>query len=319
MTEISVRKGVARVGNIEIAYEDWGDVSARPMILIMGLIGQMVTWPDQFCERLVARGHRVIRFDNRDIGFSTRIAVNDPQPGTAGLLFRSTLGLKTRTPYSLEDMAGDVIGLMDALAIDRADIVGMSMAGMIAQIVAGKFPGRVASLGVLMSTTNQAFLPPPAMPTFRAMLDVARWPVRKGTPSDYFKDTLRFLSSIRSKGYGIAERDVEDGLRAMFGRSANEPAAVRRQFLAALGAGDLRRFTRAIQAPALVIHGAADPVFRPAAGRAVAKTIRKAEFQLIPGMGHDLPEPVWDRITESLSANSRRSKVLSVEPMVAAA
>jgi pimeloyl-ACP methyl ester carboxylesterase len=160
-------------------------------------------------------------------------------------------------------MAADVVGLMDFLELDRATIAGMSMGGMIAQIAAAEYPDRVSSLGIIMSTTGQALLLTPTLPAFAALMKLFRWPINNGSATEYFGDTLRFFKSIRSSDYWISDSELEDSLDQMFARSANDPEAVRRQFLAAFGAGDIRAYSRAITVKTVVIHGASDPLIRP--------------------------------------------------------
>jgi pimeloyl-ACP methyl ester carboxylesterase len=304
---MSVRRGIAKVGNFEIAYQDWGDKTRTPMILIMGLSGQLTVWPDGFCEQLVAKGHRVIRFDNRDIGLSSKSTQTTPRPGRKRLLLRSMLGLATVTPYSLADMAGDVIGLMDALGVEKADIVGASMGGMIAQIVAASHPARVSSLGVIMSSTNQAFAKLPEPSALRAMSKMLSWPIKDGSAEGYLRDTIAFMQSIKSPGFPIADETIDKNIRLMFARSPNDPLAVRRQSMATFGAGDLRRYARAVTAPTVVIHGADDPLIRLSSGRAVAKAIKGSRLEIMPGMGHDLPEPLWGAVTDHLHANAAQA------------
>ncbi|MEN0107389.1 MAG: alpha/beta fold hydrolase, partial [Pseudomonas sp.] len=164
-----MRNGTAHCKDVDLVYEDWGDISAPPLLLIMGLGAQMVLWPDDFCHSLVERGFRVIRFDNRDSGMSGRI--NKPfETPLWKLLLRAQLGLRSPAPYTLEDMAGDVAQLLDHLQIPSAHIVGASMGGMITQVFAALYPERVRALTILFSSTNQPLLPPPALGVFRKLI-----------------------------------------------------------------------------------------------------------------------------------------------------
>jgi pimeloyl-ACP methyl ester carboxylesterase len=205
-------------------------------------------------------------------------------------------------------MAADVVGLMDFLELDRATIAGMSMGGMIAQIAAAEYPDRVSSLGIIMSTTGQALLPTPTLPAFAALMKLFRWPINNGSATEYFGDTLRFFKSVRSSDYWISDSELEDSLDQMFARSANDPEAVRRQFLAAFGAGDIRAYSRAITAKTVVIHGASDPLMRPGAGKAGARCIKGSRLEVIPGMGHHLHPELWDRVISSLHENAASSR-----------
>jgi pimeloyl-ACP methyl ester carboxylesterase len=278
------------------------------MILIMGLGAQLLLWPDGFCKTLVGAGHRVIRFDNRDIGLSSRFPKNEPIPGRFMLLLRSAFGLATPVPYTLADMAGDASGLMDHLGLARADIAGASMGGMIAQVFAARYPERTASLAVLMSSTNQPFLPGPKLRVFLAMLRLMKGRETGKSAAGIFADSIAFVRTIASPGYPTAAREIEDHWRAMFARSSNDPDAVRRQSMAIFGTGDLRRFTHAIEAPTVVIHGDADPLVRLISGRAVARAVAGSRLEIIPGMGHDLPSPVWERVAGVLHDNAVRGR-----------
>lgn len=311
---MEIRSGVAKAGDVELVYEDWGDINHSPMVLIMGLSAQMLLWPDQFCEQLVLKGFRVVRFDNRDIGLSTKIKSKGPHMKDWMLMARAQLGLSTPgVPYTLHDMAKDTLGLLDHLGIRRAHIVGASMGGMIAQILAAKHPDRVSSLGVIFSSTNQPLLPPPAP---SAILPLMKGPGKGATEEQRLAHSVKLMRNIGSPGYPVPEAEMEAFARRLFARSYY-PAGVKRQFMAVLGTGNLRPYARQIVAPTVVIHGKSDPLLRPACGKAVARAIRGAKLELIPGMGHDLPQQLWGRIVDTLNRNARQ--IPHLEPQAAVA
>ncbi|GLK88854.1 alpha/beta fold hydrolase [Pseudomonas turukhanskensis] len=290
-----MRTGTARCKEVDLVYEDWGDISAPPLLLIMGLGAQMVLWPDDFCASLVGRGFRVIRFDNRDAGMSGRInkPFNTPM---WKLLARAQLGLRSPAPYTLENMADDVAQLMDHLEIASAHVVGASMGGMITQVFAATYPERVRALTILFSSTNQPLLPPPAFGVFRKLIS----PPRKGAPADEIvKRQKALFLAIGSAAHPMPEAELDALIRLQIARGADFKATAR-QFAAILATGDLRRYSQRIQAPTVVIHGLADKLVRPAGGKAIAKAIAGARLQLVKGMAHDLPRALWPQIIEGI-------------------
>lgn len=298
-----VRSGMATVnGGIELCYEDWGDVSAEPLLLIMGLSAQMLVWPDEFCQMLVDRGYRVIRFDNRDIGLSTKVKAKIEKMNELVRMARFSLGLKSPAPYSLYDMAKDTEGLLDHLDIRQAHVVGASMGGMIAQVLAGTRPERVLSLGVIFSSTNQPLLPPPHP---KALQPLMKGPGKGASTEDIVAHSVKLFSVIGSPAHPVPQDEREAFARRLIGRSYH-PAGVKRQFTAVLSSGSLKPVARRIMAPTVVIHGKEDKLVPPACGRAVAKAIRGAELHMIPGMGHDLPKALWPKIVHLIDSNARR-------------
>jgi pimeloyl-ACP methyl ester carboxylesterase len=301
--EIPVRTGYARVGEIELCYEDWGDEKAPPYLLIMGLSAQMLLWPDEFCRRLVHQGYRVIRFDNRDIGLSTKLKVKSPKMNEMVRMARFALGLSSPAAYTLYDMAADVVGLLDHLGIRQAHVAGASMGGMIAEILAGKYPERVRSLAIIFSSTNQALLPPPAR---EALAPLQKGPGKNATPEDLVAHSLKLMRIIGSPAYPVPEHEARAFAKRLFER-AYHPAGVKRQFTAVMSSGSLRPLAQKIRVPTVVIHGKEDRLVRPACGRAVAKAIKGSRLHLIPGMGHDLPAQLVPQLTDLLHDNARRA------------
>lgn len=290
-----MRTGTAHCKEVDLVYEDWGDISAPPLLLVMGLGAQMVLWPDDFCHSLVERGYRVVRFDNRDAGLSGRIhkPFNTPM---WKLLARAQLGLRSPAPYTLENMADDMAQLMDHLGIVSAHVVGASMGGMIAQVFAGTYPERVRALTILFSSTNQPLLPPPAFGVFRKLIS----PPRPGASAEAIVQRQKALFlAIGSAAHPMPEAELDALIRLQIARGADFKGTAR-QFAAILATGDLRRYSRRISAPTVVIHGLADKLVRPAGGKAIAKAIAGAQLRLVPGMAHDLPRALWPQIIEAI-------------------
>ncbi len=290
---------------LHIEYESLGNPAHPAIVLIMGLGMQLMAWPDTFCQALVARGYRVIRFDNRDCGLSGRA----PGKKRANLLLAmaaSALGLPVRTPYTLEDMAGDAVGLMDRLGIGRAHIVGASMGGMIAQVLAAKFPQRVLSLTSIMSSSGNRKVSKPTKPARKVLLSR---PADPKNPDSVIEHLVEMFGVIGSPGYPSSREE----LRSRIGHSvrrAYEPAGTARQLLAIIASGDRRQLLRTISAPTLVLHGADDPLVPLAAGRDTAQNIPGAKLQVIEGMGHDFPEALMPRLAQAIAEHCDRNGTL---------
>ena len=300
---MNIRRGVAEANGLELAYEDMGDVLHPPIVLVMGLSAQLTLWPLGFCEGLVAEGYRVIRFDNRDIGLSTKLGDLKVKGPVWKRMVRAQLGLSSPVPYNLVDMADDVLGLLDFMQIRRAHIVGASMGGMITQIFAAKYPDRVRSVGIIFSSTNQALLPPPKPSALKLLTS---GPGKGATSEQYIAHSAKFMRAIHSPNYSFSDAELLEMARASHARSFY-PAGVLRQYNAILGTGSLRPYAKRITKPTVVIHGDADPLVRPACGRAVARAIPRSHWLLVKGMGHDLPPGVWPVITQALITNMMRS------------
>ena len=276
-----------------------GDIDDPPVLLIMGLGAQLLLWRTAFCEQLVAQGLRVIRYDNRDIGLSDKTERQSSGQSLPSRMFRFWVGLPSRAAYTLEDMTDDAAAVLDHLGIQRAHIVGASMGGMIAQIFAARFSERTKSLAVIFSSNNRPFLPPPAP---RALLALLKGPP-PGSPRDVIVDNaVRVTKIIGSPAFQAPEQQVRAEAIESYDRSYY-PWGVARQFSAVLGSGSLVRYNRRIVAPTVVIHGRADKLMRPFGGRAVARAIRGARLVLFDGMGHDLPQQLWDRVISELRTN----------------
>lgn len=279
--------------NIEYALD--GPAGAPVVLLVMGLGMQLIAWPPHFVEPLVAAGWRVLRFDNRDCGLSTHLDhLRVPSLSVAGM--RYAVGLRVNAPYSLDDMALDTVRLLDALDIDRAHLVGVSMGGMIAQLIAARNPERTRSLTSIMSTSGARRLPGPDWRVRRALMS------RPSDPRD--RDAIilhqtRVLALVGSPDFPIDDATLRAGVARSIDRAYNPPG-VARQMLAVLASGDRSPLLRRITAPTLVLHGERDPLVPIAGGRDTAAKIRGARFVAIPGMGHDLPPAAVDRMMKEL-------------------
>lgn len=288
---------IARANGIDLCYEIFGDADAEPMLLIMGLGGQMVLWDDDFCRQLAARGFRVIRFDNRDIGKSSHLS-GGTRLTPLELLKLRFLKIPVAAPYRLRDMAEDAIGLLDVLGIKSAHLVGMSMGGMIAQEIAISHPPRVRSLTSIMSTTGNPKIPPPTREATAVLM--APPPT---TRDEYF---ARFAQTWKVLRVGsFPEDEALDRSRAerTFERGLN-PAGVGRQLRAILASGSRKERLRQVKAPTLVIHGTVDPLVHLAGGKDTAASISGAKLLMIEGMGHALPIPMWPQIIDAIDKHA---------------
>jgi pimeloyl-ACP methyl ester carboxylesterase len=286
----------ARVGEFEFAYETFGNAGDPPVLLVMGLATQMLGWPDDFCRGLADRGLFVIRFDNRDIGLSTHLH----SAGAPNLM--SVLGGDhSAAPYALADLAADTVGLLDALGLASVHLVGASMGGMIAQLVAIDHPDRVRSLTSIMSTTGA---PSVGAPTEAAMAVLLAPPA-----TDRESAVQRTVDTYRVIGSPGFEFD-EDSLRARAGLAydrAYDPAGVARQLTAILSTPDRTADLGRVTVPTLVIHGSDDALVDVSGGRATAAAVPEAELLVVEGMGHDFPQEKWAEITDRITALIQRA------------
>lgn len=290
------------VNNLNLEYEILGRDDAPPLLLIMGLGMQMIAWPDAFCARLADQGFRVIRFDNRDVGLSTKLE----HLGTPNVPFefaKYMLRLPLKAPYYIDDMTADAAGLLAALGIDKAHIVGASMGGMIAQNLAANFPDKVQSLTSLMSTTGRRSLPGPTWKARNALLSP---PAKRGDIAGAVERMKKIFRVIGSPGFPEDEAILTD-LCERHVRRNNYPPGIARQLVAIAASGDRTRVLNRIVAPTLVIHGKDDPLLPFAAGIDTARAIGNAQLSIIPGMGHDIPSGLHERLVEEIAAHCRRN------------
>jgi pimeloyl-ACP methyl ester carboxylesterase len=284
----------AGVNGIEIYYETFGDPAGPTMLLVNGLGGQLLEWDVDLCEMFVARGFRVVRFDNRDVGLSTHLE------GDADILtLLASMGSDRApsVPYLLSDMADDAAGLLDRLAVERAHVVGVSMGGMIGQQLAISRPDRVATLTSIMSTTGE---PSVGMPTAQAMETLLAPPAQ--TRAEAADGRVRHAHVWGSPGLFDEER-IRAYSNALWDRD-HDAGGVARQVAAIMASGSRAEGLAGLDVPTLVIHGTADTLVQPSGGERTAELVPDAKLLLVEGMGHDLPVPLWDRIVDAICTHA---------------
>jgi pimeloyl-ACP methyl ester carboxylesterase len=287
---------------LEIEYEVDGPADGEPMLLVMGTGGQLTRWPAGLVDRFTAKGFRVIRYDARDVGLSAKLD-RDGVPDLAAVVQAVAKGQPAPVPYHLEDMAADAVGLLDAIGVRSAHIVGASMGGMIAQLIAADHADHVRSLTSIMSTTGNPTLPTPAPALMSALTRPAPDPDRD---LDAFVDHMLATARLtESPAYPTDEAAFRQQIIGDYRRS-HYPAGILRHTAAAFAAPDRRPKLKAITAPTLVIHGEEDPLMPPAGGRDTADTIPGAELLMVPGMGHDLPPELFDLFADAIARHARR-------------
>ncbi len=291
-----------QANGISIEYESFGPEDRETVLLIMGLGGQLTVWQEELCHELVERGYRAIRFDNRDVGLSTKFD-EAGMPDMAAIFGALMTGARPNAPYSLDDMAADAVGLLDALEIERAHIAGASMGGMIAQLVAANHPDRALSLTSIMSTTGNPALPqakPEAMEVLMA----------PAAPADDLEAIvargMKAWTTIGSPGYRTDEKTLREWVLRDARRSFY-PVGTARQMAAIVANGDRREKLKNIAVPAVVLHGADDPLVPVEGGKDTAASIPGAELRIVPGMGHDFPTSLVQVFADAITAAAARA------------
>jgi pimeloyl-ACP methyl ester carboxylesterase len=282
---------------IQVAWESFGPDDAPPVLLIMGLGAQMLGWHEGFCAELVARGLRAIRFDNRDAGLSSHFP-NAPAPDFKAALAGDTYSAS----YNLSDMAADTVGLLDALGLESAHLVGASMGGFIAQTIAIEHPRRVRSLTSMMSTTGD----PSVGQAGPELMRILMGPTPR-TRDEVVERAVTTFRVIGSPGFPVDENEVRDRAGLAYDR-AFDPLGTVRQAIAVLASGDRTARLRSIQVPTLVIHGADDKMCDVSGGRATAAAIPEAGLVVIDGMGHNLPRGLWGRLAGLIADHVQRAE-----------
>ncbi len=296
---------IAHANGIDLCYEVFGRPDAEPLVLIMGLGAQMIQWDDDFCRQLAARGFRVIRFDNRDIGKSSKLS-GGRRLTAFELLRLRFLNMPVAAPYKLSDMAKDTIGLMDALGITSAHIVGASMGGMIAQEIAISYPERVRSLTSIMSTTGNPRLPAPT----RAATAILMAPPPR-TKEEFLARFARTWKVLRVGSFPEDEALDRERAERTYERGLN-PAGAARQLRAILASGSRKARLASVKALTLVIHGTIDPLVHPYGGKDTAASIPGAKLLMIEGMGHALPLPMWPQIIDAIDRHAHAAVAQAV-------
>jgi pimeloyl-ACP methyl ester carboxylesterase len=285
-----------QANGLSIEVDIQGPADGAPLVLLMGLGMQLTGWPEPFVEMLAQRGHKVIRLDNRDAGLSQGFD-HLGSPNVAWAALRYALRLPVRSAYTIADMAADTIGVLDALGIDRAHIVGASMGGMIAQHIAAKHPQRVSALTLMMTTSGARRLPKPSAKARAALLD------RRGLDAKNIEAVVdrleRVFTVIGSPAYRPADEPAREAFRARLRASvqrAYRPAGVARQLIAVAADGDRSPLLARITAPTRIIHGAADLLVPVGSARDLRDKISGSTLDVIEGMGHDLPSALWSQL-----------------------
>jgi pimeloyl-ACP methyl ester carboxylesterase len=287
-----------RANDIEIAYETFGDPGGRPLVMIMGLVSQMIGWPDRFCWMLAEAGHFVVRFDNRDVGLSSKMEhLGKPDLDAVENVIRA--GGTPKVPYTLRDMAADTWSLMDALGLSSANVCGISMGGMIAQVMAIEKPDRMRTMICLETTTGEPDLPPSTPEAAAALLSIP--PAGREAYLDYIIDVFRAFSGGSPRFEPQMQREISG---AAYDRM-RYPEGFFRQMAAILAAPGRRRALGAVEVPTLVVHGDCDTVFPPAHGRDVADAVVQASLVVVKGLGHGMAYPgLWDEMVQAISGHT---------------
>jgi pimeloyl-ACP methyl ester carboxylesterase len=292
-----------KANGIEIEYDCFGNTEAEAVLLISGLGTQMTRWSETFCQLLANQGFRVIRFDNRDAGLSTYFP-SAAMPDLAAISDAVSRGETPNVPYTLFDMANDAVGLLDALKIKKAHVVGRSMGGMIAQLLASEHAARVHSLVSMMSSTGNRDLPQASPAVMAAMTSPAPHPLKD--EQGYLAHCVAFSHVIAGRGYPFDESAQRDQALVELKRAYN-PSGFWRHIAAIAATGDLRPRLANIHAPTLVVHGSDDPLVSPEAGKDTAAHIKGSDLRIVEGMGHDFPLPLFGFVAGVIAENARRA------------
>jgi pimeloyl-ACP methyl ester carboxylesterase len=285
---------IAKANGIEIAYDTFGDSSAPPLLLIMGLGFQMIMWEDELCAQLSARGYWVIRFDNRDMGLTTKFH-EAGVPKIRALMEAKARGEVAHVPYTLNDMAEHAIGLLDAMDIESAHVVGLSMGGMLGQLMAVNHPKRVRTLTSIMSSTGDPGLPPPQTEAMSILLT----PLPKDR-AGYIESSVQMWRVLSGPGFPIDEARIRGLAGQAYDRDFNPPGFAR-QLAAITVSGSRKEALKSLTIPTLIIHGDADPLASVEGGIDTANTIPGSKLLIIEGMGHDLHPALWAQVIDAIS------------------
>jgi pimeloyl-ACP methyl ester carboxylesterase len=299
------REGKIKANGITIAYESFGAADRETILMIMGNGAQLTAWPVELVEELVKRGYHVVIYDNRDVGLSTKFD-GAGVPDAKAVIEAKIAGKPSPLPYTLDDMAKDAVGLLDALGIKKVHIVGVSMGGMIAQLVAADHPKHVLSLTSIMSTSGNPEVPFPANPEAIAKMPPPR---PEGDQEAIVTNAVKVIQVLAGPDYPPDEKRIRDLVIRSLKRSADRSGMARHNALSALGLFEDRRAKlKTIKVPTVVVHGEKDPIMSVAGGKDTAANIPGAELRIIPGMGHDLPIPLVSAIADAITAAAARAK-----------
>jgi pimeloyl-ACP methyl ester carboxylesterase len=289
---------IVKVNGVELAYDTFGNKSDAPLLLVMGLGAQMIRWDEEFCKMLASQGFWVIRFDNRDVGNSTKFG-DAGVPNILALMQVAQQGEAVRAPYTLSDMAGDAVGLLDVLEIEKAHIVGASMGGMIVQTMTIEHPERVRTMTSIMSTTGEVSVSTPKPEALAVITSVP--------PSDRaecIEDAVNKQQILRGPKYPLDEEFMRQYAARAFDR-CYYPEGTTRQLAAVLASGSRKEALKSVNVPTLVIHGDADPLVPVEGGKDTAASIPGAKLLIIEGMGHDIPVEVAPQIIAAIARHAK--------------
>ncbi len=292
----------ARSNGVSLEFDTFGDPMSEPLLLISGLNTPMTRWTPEFCEQLSNHGFYVIRFDNRDCGLSSHFD-GSASVSSMRLLFNRVTGYPLKPAYTLLDMVDDAIGLLDAMGIKAAHIVGRSMGGMIGQLLACQYPARTLSLAAIMSSTGNRRLP---MPSVRVMKHlIARKPRPERDLEGYLKRRIAYTQAIGSPRFPFSPAYIRNRVLDDIKRCGFHPGAAKRQFAALLAAGDIRPQIRKLQIRTLVIHGDSDALVPLRCGIDIYRNIPGARLEIIKDMGHALQPEFYDQLVNEIAAQRR--------------
>lgn len=292
------KEAIAKLNGVELAYDTFGNASDPPLLLVMGLGAQMIRWDEEFCKPLSAKGYWVIRFDNRDVGNSTKFDAAGV-PNILALMQTAQQGEPVEAPYTLSDMASDAVGLLDVLEIEKTHVVGASMGGMIVQTMAIEHPERLRTMTSIMSTTGEASVSTPKPEALAVITSVP--------PSDRaecIEDAVKKQRILQGPKYPLDEEFVRQYAARAFDRCFY-PEGTTRQIAAILASGSRKEALKSVKVPTLVIHGDADPLVPVEGGKDTAASIPGAELMIIEGMGHDIPEEVAPQIIAAIARHAK--------------
>ncbi len=296
MTSTAPTVQTVAANGVELAYETFGDATGSPLVLVMGLGTQMIAWPDELCTTLADAGHRVVRYDNRDVGLSTHLR------GVKAPPIPAVVARRAKPPYTVSDMGRDLLGLLDALEIDRAHLVGASLGGFIVQSAAVQAPQRVRSMTLIMTSTGARTV---------GRFDLRLLPKLLSRRAVADRDAageaaLEVFRAIGSPGFPLDVERIREVGRLGYDRGYDRAGYVR-QLAAVVAQSDRTSRLAQLDTPALVVHGLADPLVAPSGGMAVARALRNSRFLGIPGMGHDLPRALWPELAEGILRLAERA------------
>jgi pimeloyl-ACP methyl ester carboxylesterase len=299
-----VASGSVPANGIKIAYESFGPTDRETVLLIMGNGTQLTAWPVELCDELVRRGYRALIYDNRDVGLSTKFD-EAGVPDAKAVIEARLAGKPSLLPYTLDDMAKDAVGLLDALGVKKAHVVGVSMGGMIAQLMAADHPEHVLSLTSIMSTSGNPEVPFPAKPEVIAKMPR---PAAKSDKESLVARAVKMIEVLAGPVYPPDEKRIRDLIARSMKRSDDRGGMARHNALSALGMFEDRRAKlKTIKVPTVVVHGALDPLMSIEGGKDTAANIPGAELRIIPGMGHDLPIPLVKTIADAITTAASRA------------